>query len=335
MGSHHLFDKLSENGINVIHVSTPCSIFHRIAAISIKRKDENFKLRIRKSVNNSSSNLKIPLSFLPLQLKISWFFPGKGVRQVLEAESDFIILDQPLFFRYIRFFPKNAKVVLRLTDNPTKRNLNLINKQMKFISSIIVTNKGILDSLICSSIPTLIRSNGYDEAFQCSKKAKTESKGIVYAGAIDSRIDWDFLLHISQLPEFEYLHLYGEGKSPIKLPKGVSYLGPINYSDIPRVYSSYRYSILPFKISEQNVTRSPLKLSESLASGLDIIIPQELVQKYEINLGLKKQSFASPKFFSSNSKRAAILSNSDYSESVDSWSVVTNEILDFIVENQI
>lgn len=332
VGSHHLFDKFYQDGIQVVHTSTPFSMFHKVAALSFKRGDANFDLRMKIATGNLSSNQKIPFTIFPITLKISSLFPGRAIRNILKTEYDYILVDQPLFFRFLSLFPKNAKIVLRLTDKPNKKMIKLINRNIESVSSIVVTNAKILEFLNHTAIPTLIRPNGYHETFLPKKRDIPTRKGLVYVGALDSRIDWEFVAHLSTLPEFRFMHIYGSGKVPVQLPQGVSHLGSINYSDIPRVYETYKYGVLPFKLSESNFSRSPIKLAEYLASDLEILIPKGILHEYQTNLKFEDTEDSMQHIYSKSSMEVIRLSRIHRGR-VSSWRVVADEILNFIVKS--
>src|SRR6185436_7137771 len=57
----------------------------------------------------------------------------------------------------------------------------------------------------------------------------------------------------------------------IPLPQNVSLAGPVDYADLPKTLVRYRVGLLPLSDEPTNSGRSPMKLYEYLASGLNVL----------------------------------------------------------------
>ena len=261
----------------------------------------------------------------------SKIYPGEEIRNILRTEYDYLLIDQPLFLRFTKLFPENSKIILRLTDKPKNKAFKLICKNMESISGLIVTNPEILNNLKNWNIPKLICPNGFPEFSPIIGDEKSRN-GIIYIGKLDDRIDWEFINHISILPEFNFLHIYGDGVLPNQLPNGVSYIGPLKYEDVPKVCLSYKYGLLPFNSNEANMSRSPMKLGEFSKSGLNILIPKNLSRQLQNNLKLNELRNLNLKSYSRNSELVVQWPGDIATKDLLSWKEITDNILSFIMK---
>jgi hypothetical protein len=103
-------------------------------------------------------------------------------------------------------------------------------------------------------------------------------------GAIDKRVDWNFLAKLYSTGCFESIDLFGPSKVADFESKGISLCGAVKYRDICNVLKSYDCAILPFRSTRSNSSRSPMKLTEYLLNGLKVIstpsfvLPEEMKQ---------------------------------------------------------
>jgi hypothetical protein len=58
---------------------------------------------------------------------------------------------------------------------------------------------------------------------------------------------------------------------PAALPANVLLGGPVEYAELPKILARYRVGLLPMNDEPTNSGRSPMKLYEYLASGLNVV----------------------------------------------------------------
>lgn len=329
VGSHHLYEQFAKYGIEVKHVSTPFSILHFLAADLIKRNDVDFTLRRKLALKNSMKNSIVPITIFPSNFRISQFFPGNQLKQLFQESWDFILVDQPMFFRFANLFSKDSKVVLRLTDIPSSGIAHLINRFKSKISGVIVTNRLIMNYIAVDNIPYYVCRNGYDYDSTVQNAPRAKRKGMVYIGAIDDRFDFDFIHELSYSSNFEFIHLYGIGKIPKNLPINVSYLGVLDHSKVSAVCSSYEFGILPFRHTT-NFGRSPIKLAEYVASGLDILMPGFLLPFYFNNSSEYAHSPINARDFGRVDSGIVEIGNDELHTSFSSWEFLAKDLLKFL-----
>jgi hypothetical protein len=94
----------------------------------------------------------------------------------------------------------------------------------------------------------------------------------VYVGALDRRFDWPTVAGLARSAPTVRIDIFGPAASrPPSLPANVFLPGPVDYTDLPRTLARYRVGLLPLSDEETNIGRSPMKLYEYLASGLNVL----------------------------------------------------------------
>jgi hypothetical protein len=272
VGSHFLFDEFKRLNHEVLHVSTPITPFHRILKFFTPMRTQLHRLRFNKRQHILGS--LVPNVFVPIQSNFCRIFPSRNLIIELSGKIDLIIIDQVLFLNYAKFFSPGAQVVLRLTDLISKkRELNLIYRERHRIGKVIVTNKAILENLQILESKAIVVPNGYPSSLSNFSPSDTERQGMIYVGSLDSRIDWNLVWKISEDPKFEFLHIFGHPKPDRDLPDRVSYLGLATVEETSNLYGYYKYGLLPYEKSPNNICRSPMKLHEYINCGLAVLAP--------------------------------------------------------------
>lgn len=270
VGSHFLFEEFRISNHEVRHISTPITPFHRILRVFNRNKSKIHSARF--ATQDAALGNVIPRTFIPIQLRLSGLFIPKKFKVELSQKVDLIFIDQVNFLRFSKFFHPEAKVILRLTDFVSKkREIDLIQKGS--FHKIVVTNQHILKNLNNFHIPSIVIPNGYSPVKKISSNPLFKRHGMIYVGSLDSRIDWSLIQKIATHSKFEFLHIYGLPKPKAALPDRVSYLGSIPHGDTIKLYEQFRFGLLPYQFSPQNICRSPMKLYEYIASGLIVLVP--------------------------------------------------------------
>ncbi len=276
VGSHSLHKEALLSGHHSLHVSTPISFFHILKCLFKKDNKTDLIRRVHKSKDGVIDNSYIPRVLLPIQLKYSKYFLGKKFRNVLNSSYDKIFLDQIAF---LNIFPNidTKNLTIRITDKLSNKEIKLIKRTLSPSTKIIVTNINISYDLLpyflnIQVIPNPIISD-FPYALPISDSLRS---GCVYIGALDQRIDWEYIKNLATKPEFEIIHLFGSGSIPLDLPENVIYLGQIDHDDIQSVLVRYKYGLFPYLPSRENECRSPIKTMDYLASGLIMIRPHAI-----------------------------------------------------------
>jgi hypothetical protein len=270
VGSHFLYEELKISSHEVRHISTPITPFHRILRVLNRKKSKIHSVRFasRELVAGSV----IPRTLIPIHMTLSTLFIPKKFKAELSQKADLVLIDQVNFLKYKKYFDPEAQIVLRLTDFVSKkREIELI--QRGGFTKVIVTNKNILKNLNISDVPSIVLSNGYPCLAEKPSNPAINRHGMIYVGALDSRIDWSLIQNIAKNPKFEFLHIYGLPKPKVALPDRVTYLGLIPHKETFKIYSKFKFGILPYQFSPQNNCRSPMKLYEYIVSGLIVLVP--------------------------------------------------------------
>ena len=94
VGSHSLHNEALLTGHDSLHVSTPISFFHIFKYLLKKNDKMDFIKRIHKSKAGIIDNAYIPRVLFPIQIKLSKYFLGKKLRNVLNSSYDKIFIDR-------------------------------------------------------------------------------------------------------------------------------------------------------------------------------------------------------------------------------------------------
>jgi hypothetical protein len=276
VGSHSLHNEALLTDHDSLHVSTPISFFHILKYLLKKNDKMDFINRIHKSKAGIIENTYIPRVLFPIQIKLSKYFLGKKLRNVLNSSYDKIFIDQIAFLNIIP--NTNAKnLTIRITDKLSNKEIKIMMSTLSPSTKIIVTNSNISNDLLpyfsnIKVMPNPIISD-FPDALPTTHSLRS---GGVYVGALGERIDWEYLKNLAKEPEFEIIHLFGSGLIPLDLPENIVYLGKIDHDDVLGVLAQYKFGLFPYSPSRENECRSPIKTMDYLTSGLIIIRPQAI-----------------------------------------------------------
>lgn len=297
VGSCHLAKWWNKMGHDVLSITVPVSFFHFLPSPLSKKEESTLKLKAsRRGVYHTEEGYKefVPFSLIPF--KDSFFFrlfqnQNHFILQKMKKELaqngytnvDYLFLENPSF-NWLIDIVQPRKIIYRVTDKYStmgnesqvfwKLEKSTINKADK----IITTSIGIKDHLEENYQPKkeiLVVENGVDlENFAPSKGSPNKLTrkykiNLVYVGALDYRIDFEFLLFAAQsFPDIGF-HLYGSGTQNFNsFPENVRFHGPVAYKELGTVLPNYDIGILPFNNHPANEGRSPMKLYEYGICGL-------------------------------------------------------------------
>lgn len=303
VGSHHLSAQLKEMGHDVLHISTPVSIFHWFNKNLRRTNRSRFTLwkRWKEFEDDEVKNI-VPFTIIPWKLTNKVFrkfginlmtnticFPRiKTVTNFYGFENtDILLIDQPNFVGIENKI--NSKVKLyRATDLYSQMTEDeiIINAESKILSSmngLIATSQPVLDHLssLNAELPCLLLENGVELLhFDKSTVEPYDLKDIphpraIYIGAIDKRLDIASLLELANKEPQVNIIIIGidnlNVSEQINKVNNIHYLGQKPYDIIPEYLNNCDIGLLPLSNHESNEGRSPMKLYEYAAAGLAVV----------------------------------------------------------------
>lgn len=300
VGSHHLANTLADRGHRVAHLSSPISLLHLVRWWTDARVRERFRSWIEGIQQTESGTYEgVPLSVLPGKVNLR-FFPEtnlmlKGMIPSLRTtlarmgidEVDAAFIDQPSYLNLQQYLPVK-KTVYRPTDVYTVvHDLPAMSRvEQKIIDSadgVVATSQPVLDHLQAEGslhVPSRVVHNGVEyDHFQPERDLPDEYASIpepraVYIGAIDQRFDWDLIVDTARArPDVQFVLIGREspGTAIGDGPENVHFLGVRPYSHLPGYLQYADVGLLPANEHASNEGRSPMKVYEYMASGLEVV----------------------------------------------------------------
>lgn len=283
VGSHHLAREFARLGHDVLQVSNPLSLAHVVMI-----KDPEVRRRARLAVplrlhSIDGARYAVPWSIFPLTpdplrrpLTLgSTTLLLRTLRRAGFGTPDLVLVDQPLLDYLIA--PLQAKqVIYRPTDiNTDPLTIAAENRVLATVQGVIATSGVVADELRARfpALPYRVVENGAEIAhFTGQQTPWAQRRGAVYVGALDRRFDFAAVAELAASTPAEPIDLYSPTDSaPRELPANVRLLGPVDYDRLPPTLGAYRVGLLPLNDDPTNSGRSPMKLYEYLASGLNVV----------------------------------------------------------------
>ncbi len=108
---------------------------------------------------------------------------------------------------------------------------------------------------------------------------------IGYYGAIAPWLDYNLISEVANNnPNYNFVFIGVNYQNALKkldkTLKNIYYLGPKNYSDLPKYSSKFDCAIIPFGLGEIAKGTSPVKLFEYMAMGLPTVVTKDLKECY-------------------------------------------------------
>ncbi|MCJ1968895.1 hypothetical protein [Pseudolactococcus carnosus] len=343
VGSHHLSREFSKMGNKVTHISTPIS-FPQL----VMRKGSSSRIKQAKKGPAEDSNGVVQIvDIIPLPLRIlnqSFFISRQLVSHGI-LEADFIFIDQPLFAPALSRLDIKGKIIYRPTDVYIKGSMVKTQEvALKVADGVVATSQTVLDNLkISSVIPSHVEENGVEFDRFYSKNSEIDNRNnVVYLGSLDERFDWEIINYLGEKFPYLMFDLYGTIRSfdpknnndenSMTSSPNVCLMGPVIYEDVPNILKKYKIGLLPFINNELNQGRSPMKLYEYLASGLNVVSLKTRTLE-ELNLPCVELYDNSTEAYLAVEKAINLKNNSisgiEIAKKQD-WSNKTKSILDFM-----
>lgn len=271
VGSHHYARVLSERGADVVHLSTPISLVHRLTG----RVGRSELATVPRGPRRDADGVLhlIPRTVLPVpvgNLTVGRMLEREGIATGFDA----VLIDQPLLWDdSVRSL--SGTVIYRPTDlYPAGIKHRLQQQIVGAVDGVIATSDEVLRGLGALRVPSLVLSNGVDVArFTPPATAETpRADRCVYVGALDDRFDWERVVTWARArPDVRFLIGGPDARPPHPVPPNVDILGPVPYAEVPALLHTARVGLLPLSSNPLNAGRSPMKLYEYLAAGLAVV----------------------------------------------------------------
>lgn len=270
VGSHHYARTLAQRGADVVHLSTPVSLAHRVTG-RVSRADDAVIPRgphVEAGVAHLIPRTTFPRPFGPFRVA------NELHRHGIRPEFDAVLIDQPLLWdETVR------SLTPRLVYRPTDLYPDGVKAQQQRLivaaaDGVVATSTEVLHGLGSVTVPSLVLENGVDAAHFAPPPVETGPRPAVcaYVGALDDRFDWAQLAAWARANPGARFAIAGPvADPPVTLPENVALLGPIAYEAVPALLHGARVGLLPLSDNPLNAGRSPMKLYEYLSAGLAVV----------------------------------------------------------------
>ena len=283
VGSHHLAREFARLGHDVVQVSNPISLAHVVML-----RDPEVRRRARMAVplrlhRIDGARYAVPWSVFPLTpdplrrpLTLgSGALLMRTLRKAGFGPVDLVLVDQPLLDYLIPALGAR-QVIYRPTDiNTDPLTIAAERRVLATAQGVIATSAVVAEQLAVQfpALPYHVVENGAEIGhFAGQHTSWPDRRGAVYVGALDRRFDFGAVAELAATSPQDPIDLYSPtDAAPGALPPNVRLLGPVDYADLPKILARYRVGLLPLNDDPTNSGRSPMKLYEYLASGLNVV----------------------------------------------------------------
>lgn len=271
VGSHHYARVLSQRRADVVHLSTPISLAHRVTG----RVDRGDLAAVPRRPQRDADGVLhiVPRTALPAQLGAPTV--GRMLRhEGIAAGFDAVLIDQPLLWDdSVRSLGRT--LIYRPTDlYPDGLKHGLQERIVDAADGVVATSDEVLRGLGALRVPSLVLSNGADVGRFASPAGADSARDArcVYVGALDDRFDWERVVAWARArPDARFVIAGPDARPPHPVPANVEILGAVPYDEVPALLHTARVGLLPLSDNPLNAGRSPMKLYEYLAAGLAVV----------------------------------------------------------------
>ncbi|MGL1937334.1 MAG: hypothetical protein OCD01_20080 [Fibrobacterales bacterium] len=243
-------------------------------------------------VNVLSHITSLPIARFPILERPNRLFLK---RQLLKACTDINDIDILLFYGvpqpwiqelFINAFPKSRRIY-DCADEKRSTFHDLINEKvgetvghwekqlLKRIDAVSAINQHLITQLNPhNTIESLALSNGYDETLfhHTSKPPCRSIRKLVFAGALNERLDIEKITHLANNPEIE-IDFYGP-YHPITHVlaehPSIHYQGSIPYGELPSSLKQYDGGLIAYRNITSIQKSDPLKILQYFGCGLPV-----------------------------------------------------------------
>ena len=270
VGSHHLARQFALAGYDVLHVSSPFSLVHRLRDPT---RDPRSRYAASRAVRVDELGVRhaVPRTVLPAR-----FHPTGYLRRLLHEQGfdapRFTFVDQPLM-AHPGVCRLGRTTIYRPTDTYTGHAEAMQRRLLRVVDGVAATSYEVLRRLeFRPETPVVVIENGVDFRRFAAPAGRRRRAGAVYVGALDARFCWNTVSTLARLTPGEPVTIGGPvPDDPPPLPANVRLLGPVDHRHVPWILAEHRIGLLPPTAADENRGRSPMKLFEYLAAGLSVV----------------------------------------------------------------
>lgn len=274
----------------------------------LKQRKQKFSLFSDGLLKTDIENLKIvitppviPINFLPegrffrILLRINEKIISTRLKKIFNNNNvkDFIYINS-FNFHYPRIATKISPTLTvyhcvdpMIVPYDMKHGLKSEQILVKESDLVICTSKALYTEKKSINKDTYFVPNASD--FDFSKKENSSSNSIHkkllnfngpiigYLGTIERRIDYVFVEKVAHLNP-DKVFIFAGPVSRDQIPDSffdvpnIHVIGPIPYTEVPQMISSFDIAIIPFKKDEVSNTIFPIKLFEYLSAGKPVVV---------------------------------------------------------------
>lgn len=284
VGSHHYARTLARAGADVVHMSTPVSLAHRVTG----RVDRETAAMLPRGPRRDADGVThlVPRTLLPRPYG-TFRVARELERHGLPTTFDTVLLDQPLLWDdSVRAI--STRVIYRPTDlYPDRLKAKMQARIAASADGVVATSGEVLRAMGQLDVPGMVLPNGVDAERFAGDDGTARPATAVYVGALDGRFDWAQVVAWGRAhPEVGFVIAGPSAAPPADLPGNVEVLGPVAYDALPALLQGARVGLLPLSGDPLNAGRSPMKLYEYLAAGLAVVARQTPVLRSDEAAGV-------------------------------------------------
>jgi teichuronic acid biosynthesis glycosyltransferase TuaH len=273
-------------GNRVTHISTPVTFVHlsKLRTGDVRRR---FKLALESPVMDSDNVshivplVPLPPALAPLPLSAANLrLSVRPWRKLASAwgrqEIDVLFIDQPHLVALVPLL-KPRITIYRPTDIHFDASTRAAEDRVLDLADAVVATGGhVLQDVLRNgrSLPHLVLENGVEfEHFRSAEVPAQSRSGAIYIGALDARFDWSAVYAMCRAFPDQEFRIGGPltAPPPSVPPKNLVLLGPVPYSEVPKLLAKAKVGLLPMSKHPGNAGRSPMKYFEYLAAGLTVV----------------------------------------------------------------
>ncbi|MBP2627457.1 MAG: glycosyltransferase [Firmicutes bacterium] len=302
VGSHGYASQFTNQGWQVLFISSPITPLHRLFAADSRLYGE--RIAIHKDGGRWEENGMlweyVPWSLVPSKKVPNWWLQlsfgnlEKALKKAsIDMKPSIVWIDNPEFGELFAKYPF-AKHVLRIADrNQDLKGFNhrLLKQQRKLAQEadlVVVTSYSLEREWREMGINNLLRvPNGVDlRKFQgaTSQKEPPDLKGIsrpiaIFIGMIDHWFDVNLLKSVAGLlPDISFVIIGRRGINvdQLRSAKNIHILGERSPQLVPTYLQYADVGIIPFEQSKFSDAINPVKYYEYTASGLPVVATDTL-----------------------------------------------------------
>lgn len=284
IGSHHYANELAKQGHKVYFSGLPNTIFHRLF-----KRSEPGEYKLSRNVIDTQITCLFPLTLKktvltnllnPLVFQLSLSNTNTALKSIV---FDVVVCDYPFFYSILKKL-RYKKLIYRPTDDYVSmsgdKTFFYEMEMCKLADRVVCTSQTVANNLESryGVDESDVITNGYDHDQFHVINHNQKRDGAIYIGALDDRFDFNALEKLASHNIETNFDIYGplshkiQGiAQKIELLGNVKFHGALDYSSAGSVMNKYKTGLLLLTPGVANLGRSPMKLWEYIACGLNVV----------------------------------------------------------------